>query len=104
MTEYIDREVLEKRLNERLEFLQKEYGCHDHYTDAYAEAVDAVEETPAADVVPVVRCEDCKHVKMHVDIIGNPHLFCCNGMSIYRRKVDFGDFCSYGERKQDGDV
>ena len=68
-----------------------------HYPEWYYRDV---KEIPAADVVEVVRCKDCKHAKMHIDIIGDPHLFCCNGRSIYRIKVDLDDFCSYGERKE----
>jgi hypothetical protein len=48
----------------------------------------------------IVRCKDCKNVKMLVDIIGKPHLFCCNGRSINRMKVELDDYCSYGERKE----
>lgn len=103
--EYIDREALEKRLNERLECLRKEYGYYDHYTDGYDEAVDAVEETPAADVVEVVRCEKCKHWKNHrtglLNIkVGECHNddfpFHCESQPITRAT----DFCSYGERKE----
>lgn len=46
----------------------------------------------------VARCEHCKHCKMVVDIIGDPHLFC--GLSSNNAAVQFGDFCSYGERKE----
>ena len=60
---------------------------------------DLIDLCPTVDAVEVVRCKDCKYAEMHVDIIGKPHLFCCNGKSIYRRKVDLDDYCSYGERK-----
>lgn len=60
-----------------------------------------VRNITAADVVEVVRCKDCKYVKMLVDIIGEPHLFCCNGRSINRMKVEFDDYCSCGERKEE---
>lgn len=54
MAEYFEREALEKRLNERLTYLLDKNGPYDHYTDGYDEAVNTVEEFPAADVVPVV--------------------------------------------------
>lgn len=58
--EYIERGALEEKLNRRLEQLRKEYGNYDHYTDGFDEAVDIVEDEPAAaDVVEVVRCADC---------------------------------------------
>lgn len=46
--------------------------------------------------VPVVRCKDCVHRKERV---------CCNpsaGMWVGVELKD-GDFCSYGERKGDGE-
>ena len=47
---------------------------------------------PAADVVPVVRCKDCKHYD-----IGGSCIIC----GFQSRKPD--DFCSYGERKESAD-
>ena len=47
---------------------------------------------PAADVVPVVRCKDCKHYD-----IGGSCIIC----GFQSRKPD--DFCSYGERKEGAD-
>jgi len=54
MAEYIEREALEKNLNERLAYLLDKNGPYDYYTDGYDEAVSTVEEFLAADVVPVV--------------------------------------------------
>lgn len=55
-------------------------------------------EIPAADVVPVVRCKDCKHYDMGVCLKiysdGNAHPDAWQS----RRPEDF---CSYGERKDD---
>lgn len=50
---------------------------------------------PAADVVPVVRCKDCKHSRETADGRG---LFC----SVWGRGwhwVQPDGFCSYGERR-----
>lgn len=46
---------------------------------------------PAADVVPVVRCKDCKHYD-----IGGSCIIC----GFQSRRPD--DFCSCGERKDGG--
>lgn len=54
MAEYIKRETLEKKLNERLTYLLDKNGPYDHFTDGYDEAVSTVEEFPNADVAPVV--------------------------------------------------
>ena len=54
MAEYIEREALEKLLNERLAYLLDKNGPYDYYTDGYDEAVSTVEEFLTADVAPVV--------------------------------------------------
>ena len=100
MAEYIDREAL-IRYAEKQEVIIK-----DGTSIADAMSIQGnvfrrcVETCPAADVVEVVRCKDCKHAKMHIDIIGDPHLFCA--LSINRTEMEFDDYCSYGERKDNG--
>lgn len=49
---------------------------------------------PAADVVPVVRCKDCKYN------VGTKK--CLNPDSFFAVPKD-DDFCSYGERKDGGE-
>ena len=52
------------------------------------------------DVVPVVRCKDCKHCKKYrnrLDPMRNHQL--CVRMDKYAFGVEEDDFCSYGERK-----
>lgn len=71
MAEYIDREKAKSLL---------------HIEYAYA-AEQLLDEIPAADVAPVVRCKDCKHE------FGGSCIFC----GFQKRKPE--DFCSYGERK-----
>lgn len=56
-----------------------------------------VRRTPDADVVPVVRCKDCKYWQDNNG--GYPHEECRWG---HGETPDANDFCSYGERK-DGD-
>lgn len=81
MAEYIDREKAKSLL---------------HIEYAYA-AEQLLDEIPAADVAPVVRCKDCKHyalgvcLKIYSD--GNEH-----PEAWQSRKPE--DFCSYGERNQ----
>ena len=60
-----------------------------------------IAEMPAADVVPVVRCKDCKHFNFE-------HMECENeavstdheGGASYSLNFYLDDFCSYGERKE----
>lgn len=57
--------------------------------------LDAVVDTPAADVAEVVRCKDCKYVNFteHRD-----YLRCAKHCAFSFRP---NDFCSYGERREE---
>ena len=60
---------------------------------------DCVKDFPAADVVPVVRCKDCKH--LYEDTFDGS-LWCCRDEE---REVVENHFCSYGERRDsDGNL
>ena len=54
----------------------------------------------ANDVVPVVRCKDCKHyVQMPVSVVDyRCSIFCGCYDKPYPTEAD--DFCSYGERRE----
>jgi hypothetical protein len=77
MAEYIDRGELLKEL-ERFPHL--------------GTAVSIVRGMKEADVAPVVRCKDCKHL-MFSDCYGE----CTKALFSI---VSPNDFCSYGERKE----
>lgn len=68
--EYIDREKAKRLL---------------HIEYAYA-AEQLLDEIPAADVAPVVRCKDCRKFKTYA----------CRMVA-----SGYDDFCSYGERKEE---
>lgn len=55
-----------------------------------------VRDMPAADVVPVVRCKDCKSWKRNVGITDSPNGHC------FEHDIDTNgqDFCSYGEPRK----
>ena len=65
-----------------------DYGVID--SDVVYEVIDDV---PAADVVPVVRCRDCKHLGTF-----RGKLYCRHNCGVVEPKED--DFSSYGERKE----
>ena len=67
-----------------------------HYPSRYAEKIKAL---PAADVVPVVRCKDCKH-SYRID--GAKEEYDCAKISAFAKFFPGDHFCSYGERKTDG--
>lgn len=85
MKEYIEREAYRNRLSELEEW------CQDLRKPGLKQALEMFDETPAADVAPVVRCRDCKHE------FGGSCIIC----GFQKRKPE--DFCSYGERK-DGET
>lgn len=88
MAEYIEKNVAIVRLTA----LEIGIPCAT-MTDAKLQIAD----TPAADVVPVVRCKDCKH--SWEDISG----LCCSYRVCIDLNVPRAFYCAYGERKDGGD-
>ena len=77
MPEYIEREA----------FLDYMKGTRRYFNVKFD-----IENFPAADAAPVVRCENCTSGIMSDD---NKYIICCRlGVG-----MEFGDFCSHGERK-----
>jgi len=64
------------------------------YTATHQELVLALEETPAADVVEVVRCEECKYHENEI-----PGMVYCP--AVVGGWVDADWFCKGGERRDD---
>lgn len=64
-----------------------------------------LKNAPAADVVPVVRCKDCKHGELYARNDGETGVYCNCSNSIFQYANehtftpvrDKDDFCSYGE-------
>ena len=82
MSDYISREAV-------LEMLKQECS-----TMVFAYLADLVNDIPAADVRPVVRCKDCRH--------RDPEDHKCDCGQLERAgcvfPVDDDYFCAYGER------
>lgn len=83
--EYIEREALLKNLNR---FAQDNYCVTIN---------DVIINLPAADVVEVVRCKNCRYWD------GYNHSGRCEAPvnGLVRENTSANDFCSYGERKGD---
>lgn len=69
-------------------------------------AVETIDQVPAADVVQVVRCKDCKHSTPPSELTqryGVPGTLTCHNRHCpcNRRNVGGDDFCSYGKRKEE---
>jgi len=92
MAEYIKREdvvksvIKDNRFVFRTEDLRNEAVV---FRTVYKDFADVIYAIPAADVVEVVRCKDCKFVSKD-----KPFMW-CNG-----NRVNPDDFCSYGERRE----
>lgn len=88
--EYIEREALIKAIaNDCLELV--------YYTKE--DAIQSVKANPAADVVEVVRCRDCKH-SYRID--GAKEEYDCAKISAFAKFFPGDHFCGYGERKTNG--
>lgn len=89
MAEYIDREKAKSLL---------------HIEYAYA-AEQLLDEIPAADVAPVVRCKDCKYYKEGRVLAPNKFCFRLNHPT-EPGKIGYNfadnDFCSRGVRRNEG--
>ena len=95
MAECIEREALIEKL--RTMPIPKQAGRANTWLDNCAAGVNAaiweVASFPAADVAPVVRCKDCKHlVAVNVNGKGIPT---CRGSGM---EVAPDEFCSRGEK------
>lgn len=102
MDEYIKRDGLLRKFN--IDDMMNVNGT----LISLREAREAISNFPAADVVPVVRCGDCKYStlpSMQTQIYGKPGTRTCHNKEspCNRRNVFSDDFCRYGERKNDAD-
>lgn len=91
MTEYITKEQAKKA------FMAKTFDTflNERYAEL-SEIRDCIDDIPAADVVEVVRCKDCKN--LYPDDTGKLHWCDC-----HRMFVGLDDFCNYGKRMDGGD-
>lgn len=69
-------------------YMAEKYVMYDH-------TFDDIDAQPTIDAVPVVRCKDCKYNALHPKA-GNT--LCKQGITLYQHV----DFCSLGERREDG--
>lgn len=97
MAEYTEREAVAKylfdvwkaNLPEDLETA----SFSKSYCGGVKTAIDIISNFPAADVVPVVRCKDCKHLSVRSDALG---VYQC---AIHGDYPSGEYFCADGERK-----
>lgn len=99
MAEYISRAAAIAYIRERSEECQKAFeelgGESGIYADAYNDLAEDFYRVPAADVVAVTRCKDCKWDKP--DVLLGKH-WCSRFLGSMEVRED--DFCSYGKPKE----
>lgn len=102
--EYIDREAAVKAVYQYLlEQTVSKYATSElciYARGAISRAMDVLDDVPAADVAPVVRCKNCKHYSylgsclIHSEIADEYS----TGFDF---RMDDNDFCSFGEKKEE---
>ena len=90
MPEHIERELAIKAVCDSsahtCDLKKCSYGCRE---------VQAILAVPAADVMPVVRCGECKHCVEHYDTDGNAPYWVCTE---WDSGTDYDGYCHYGEK------
>ncbi len=92
MAEYIERE---EAIRMTLKACLKVVG-HAIPQDDAMDVVDMMESIPTADVVPVVRCKDCRHFKTDSYYCQKTKQGYCELDNNVKQKQGY---CSYGERR-----
>lgn len=105
MATYINREALIKQvkaIHKAVDTSDSNIAYDTGFHSATSQIQGLIAWMPAADVVKVVRCKDCKHFKPQ-NISAHWHSterYCMRKVAI---KVNEDDFCSYGEKKDGKD-
>lgn len=97
MAEYINRELLLKDLETSIVVSGRNDVAPLELRGVH-KVINRIKAMPTEDVVPVVRCKDCKHYKDSTQVKGFKK--CAYSSTT---ETDFlvmpDDFCNYGERK-----
>lgn len=94
MAEYIEREAVNKLLHKEIE-----RTWHRVWGSVIWKLSHKISQIPAADVVEVVRCKDCRYSSPYLH-----YFYCENDNAPWAENtmaniVDANDFCSFGERR-----
>ena len=99
MTEYIEREAISEEIRKYYYKNPPNFSYGEGFDRGLDRAQRAILDAPVADVVPVVRCQDCKHAWIHPC----GYVYCHrDGRNAYEMTFNLDSFCSYGERKDNG--
>ena len=102
MAEYLERKAAINRIKEYVSDVYdidlddakqfSGYSRAENYCEGLYEATELIDDMPAADVMPVVRCKDCESAEESDD---HKYVICCN-LGVGMEK---DDYCSHGVRK-----
>lgn len=97
MTKYINRENVIKALKENTTEMESDIYYGSNIGVPEEEIENIIDEIPTEDVVPVVRCCQCKYLRK----ISSKENCCDLHSTNYWDKfyVRFDDYCSFGERR-----
>ena len=103
MARYIDAE----ELKQERDMAKKAYENANIFTatairEHIKPLLDKIVDLPAADVVEVVRCKDCKRCYEKRTKLNNQLMRFCMRMDGNEYQVNANDFCSYGTPKERG--
>ena len=90
MAKYFEKDALIREIISDMSVFIGDPDAVQRHDEQCNYAISCIENAPTADVVPVVRCKDCKYNR------GDKK--CLNPDSFFSIPAD-DDFCSYGERK-----
>lgn len=109
MTKYIDREALMADIEEAVVFSGRP-GIQFAEINGANKIIDRIKVAPTVDAVEVVRCKNCKqfmgYTKEYKQCVEGADGDCRIRLLHSGEKqfiaCKYSDFCSYGERKEDG--
>lgn len=100
MSDYISREEAKRRL--RIWITGCEMDGDKDAANHFRDCIDLLDELPAAEVAPMVRCQKCKYyAEFRTKKNGQIMRLCYRmGRKDMEYHVNPDDFCSYGEKEE----
>lgn len=96
MVEYINKKKIIDKLSEEFDILVEE----GHMPEGYLTALSLIETIQAEDVVPLVRCKDCKHADAAYchdhKTISKTEVFCL----LFEERCKNNFYCADGEMRE----
>ena len=97
--QYIKPKAHSTLMNMRKKDLADYIRCLEHnYNVAVSFNENQAKYIESLDCVTVVRCKNCKHHEFEETELGAKYIYCC----LTDECMEADDFCSRGERKNDG--